>query len=174
MKRGKTPGGLPESVQIHSSGEGDDRLMDGHQPEGEPGTGAETEEVMNSRRFRAESHVSAMKRLQKSSLTCLFTFCQSESFYNKSVIGFKPKDEGHLYKEKVPHNDGIYSGYMLDGEAHGPGTWVNPDATKRMEGIWSHGHFCVGIGSVEFNDGTTQRGSFVNGKYKPQVSRDAE
>lgn len=59
---------------------------------------------------------------------------------------------------------------MLDGQAHGPGTWVDPTASKRMEGIWSKNHFCVGIGTVEFNDGTKQKGLFVNGKYKSQVS----
>lgn len=58
---------------------------------------------------------------------------------------------------------------MLDGQAHGPGTWVDPTASKRMEGIWSKNHFCVGIGTVEFNDGTKQKGLFVNGKYKSQM-----
>jgi len=70
-------------------------------------------------------------------------------------------------------DSGVYSGYILNDKRHGPGTWVNADATKRFEGLWSNDHFCVGNkGRLEFNDGTVQVGRFVNGKFKPKVSSD--
>ena len=78
--------------------------------------------------------------------------------------------KGEELVEKVDHEGGIYSGYLLNGRRHGPGTWVNEDMTRRYQGIWSNDHFCVGKGRLEFNDGTVQIGRFVNGKYKPAVS----
>ena len=38
------------------------------------------------------------------------------------------------YVKKVPHADGIYSGFMKDNKRHGLGTWVNKDSTERYEG----------------------------------------
>jgi hypothetical protein len=55
---------------------------------------------------------------------------------------------------KIPYERGMYSGYLLNERRHGPGTWVVEDLSRRYEGIWSNDHFCVGIGQLEFNDGT--------------------
>lgn len=60
---------------------------------------------------------------------------------------------------------GIYSGHMLNGMRHGPGTFVPNDRSYRMEGIWFHDKAFSGIGTKEFSDGTIQKGKFISGKY---------
>ena len=43
-------------------------------------------------------------------------------------------------------SDGIYSGYILSGKRHGPGTLVDKEFKWRMEGIWFDGKGFVGDG----------------------------
>jgi len=87
------------------------------------------------------------------------------------VNEFNPtRDE--KYVKRMAIDGGIYSGYNLNDKRQGPGTWVNADATKRFEGLWNNDHFCVGIGRLEFNDGSLYEGKFIEGKHKPKVSTD--
>ena len=74
------------------------------------------------------------------------------------------------YHQKVEMSDGIYSGYMKGGKRHGLGSFVDKDATYRMEGKWVKDSAFVGIGLKEFSDGTIQKGKFVEGKFKSDVS----
>ncbi len=58
---------------------------------------------------------------------------------------------------------------MLHGKKYGPGTFVNQEASYRMEGIWVNDDAFAGIGQKEFNDGTIYKGRFEKGKYHPEV-----
>jgi len=66
--------------------------------------------------------------------------------------------------------DGVYSGYIQNGNRHGPGTLVDKKFKWRMEGTWCDNKAFIGKGQKEFNDGEVQFGKFVCGVYKPEVS----
>ena len=63
-------------------------------------------------------------------------------------------------------NDGIYSGYILQGKRHGPGTLVDKNYNWRMEGIWCDDKGFIDSGQKEFNDGEVQTGKFINSRYQ--------
>jgi hypothetical protein len=60
----------------------------------------------------------------------------------------------------------MYSGFMLNGKKHGPGTFVPNDLSYRMEGVWFRDMAFIGVGTKEFLDGTIQKGKFVKNKYQ--------
>ena len=67
-------------------------------------------------------------------------------------------------------SEGIYSGYLLHGKRHGPGTLVDHNYKWRMEGIWCDDKAFIETGQKEFNDGEVQTGRFVNSRYQ-EVSK---
>jgi|LauGreDrversion4_2_1035121.scaffolds.fasta_scaffold110183_4 hypothetical protein len=52
---------------------------------------------------------------------------------------------------------------MLDGKRLGPGTFVDNQATYRMEGLWVNDFAFAGKGTKEFTDGNVLQGNFIKG-----------
>ncbi len=62
----------------------------------------------------------------------------------------------------IPYNDGIYTGDLVDGIAHGNGKLIYSDGSV-YEGGWNNGHF-HGKGKFTWESGQSYEGDFVDGK----------